>query len=1036
MIQSHSRPTLNNPGSSNLPSNLLSDLLESERGYVADLLAIIKRIAAAFTPQNLPPPHLDHHFRLCESILRFNKGLLNSILALGPNPDHRDPTQIAHLLAGWVHDLEPIYARYCSSHGWAGAGGWTRDRTSISNAQLCEILISLPWPNSLPPPPADIFPRVPYHIDDIRTIDHRGQPHATLTTFFALPFSRLVYYRRFYEKALNSYQPGTPEHRLLYDASSRLANLLDAGCRQWKSNPIPPEYQVLSSNTPPTHLSPSDSRGPAPDTRKAHVRVSTETTDSLGDAVPSNTVSVRDDLSDGSNPSTPMSSPHGSSDEQVALGRRMVEIKSGIYVQQAILDLERTLDTSRCLDIFTMAPKPCQLHMAPSNLSFSRSIRLAGDASFFFCPKSDPTIQMTTTYGRLILLTDLLIFCESMTGSKAAGEADMWLMYPPLAGKHLRISHAEQDERQFQVTIMRKETIFVTVSSRAERDRWMQVLKEAIDHGSSRPSSQVSKKASPPKLKANTKDLHYNRSAPPSPAPPSPAPHSSSQPGPRGASRLTPASSQHHTPIEGLSRQPSPDNRSPASPAFIISPSPAIGPSSDYAGRGMPALSDIQSNDRPQHTLPTRQVSLPEQARSAPRPLPVPQSPPSASSLDHRNMPMGLPTHPSSNRPPRLGSTEKPQGSDLPRRHSPPGENIPAPPTQMNVGMSSSNFRGRQLTDEPKSDPTQMNGGMPTSNSRGWQLTDEPRLDPPGSPRHDPESERRPSNRSLPGLSTKPSPPASVHEARSAPPKALRKAPSAHSLGHHYASGYDSRHHPNHPPLPVPPRPSGPPIRLDLHHASRDGHQAGREAALLSPHAFNGTEIRRPSSTDPYSSDRQYRSPSSVTHDRSRSPSSASVLHPSQRSSQLSNPSSTQWSSPHFPAQDDDFDDDEDGEEKARAVPTQSVLAATMRTKVFLKQAHGQWKALGTAKLMVYVQSPGNLKQLVVEKEEKGGKTMISTMVLTDGVERVGRTGVAVDLSDHGRRTGIVYMLQLKNEKSAIGLFEQLLEGSDRRPGR
>ncbi|EGG10635.1 uncharacterized protein MELLADRAFT_115506 [Melampsora larici-populina 98AG31] len=996
MIQSHSRPIIN-PGSSNLPPNMLFDLLESERAYVADLFVIIKRIAAAYTPQNLPPPHHDHHFRLCESILRFNKGLLNSLLALGPNPDNRDPIQVAHLLAGWAQDLEPIYGRYCSPHGWAGAGGWTRDRTSMSNPQLCEILLSIPWPNSLAPPPADIFPGVPYHIDDIRTTDNRGLHHATLTTFFALPFARLVYYRRFYEKALNSYQPGSPEHRLLYDASARLSNLLDAGCRQWKVNPIPPEFQVSPIKTPPTHLSPSNSRGSAPDTRKAHVRVSTETTDSLGDGVPSSFVSARDDLSDGSNPSTSMSSPNGSSEEQAALGRRMIEIKPGIYVQQAILDLERTLDTSRCLDIFTMAPKPCQLHMAPANLSFSRSIRLAGDASFFFCPKSDPTVQMTTTYGRLVLLTDLLIFCESMTGSKAPGGADMWLMYPPLAGKHLRISHAEQDERQFQVTIMRKETIFVTVSSRAERDRWMQVLKEAIDHGGSRPGSETSKKASPPKLKANTQNLHQKHSAPPSPAPSISAHHSNSQPVPRGAPRLTPASSQRHTPIEDLSRQPSPDNRSPASPAFIISPSPTVGPSSDYVGRGLSALPDVQSNDR-QH-LPARQVSLPEQARHGPRPFPVPQSPPSASSLDQRTVPMGLPMHPTSNRPPRLGSTEKMQGGDFPQRQSPSGENIPSSPVPMNVGMAS-------------------------SHARGWQLTDEPRLEPPGSPRHDTESERRPSNRSLPGLSTKPSPPASVHEARSASPRALRKAPSAHSLGHHYPSGGDPRYPSNHPPLPGPPRPSGPPIRLDT----------TREGILLSPHAFTGMDIRRPSSTEPYSRDRQYRSPSSMTNNRSQSPSSASIL-PSQRSSQLSNPSSAQWSSPNFPAQDDDFDDDDD-DEKARAVPTQSVLAATMRTKVFLKQAHGQWKALGTAKLMVYVQTPGNSKQLVVEKEEKGGKTMISTMVLTDGVERVGRTGVAVDLSDNGRRTGIVYMLQLKSEKSAIGLFEQLLEGSDRRPVR
>lgn len=57
---------------------------------------------------------------------------------------------------------------------------------------------------------------------------------------------------------------------------------------------------------------------------------------------------------------------------------------------------------------------------------------------------------------------------------------------------------------------------------------------------------------------------------------------------------------------------------------------------------------------------------------------------------------------------------------------------------------------------------------------------------------------------------------------------------------------------------------------------------------------------------------------------------------------------------------------------------------------------------------------------------------MISTIVLTDGVERVAKTGVAVEISDKGKRTGIVYMIQLRNEQSAMGLFESLLAGSDR----
>jgi hypothetical protein len=119
-------------------------------------------------------------------------------------------------------------------------------------------------------------------------------------------------------------------------------------------------------------------------------------------------------------------------------------------------------------------------------------------------------------------------------------------------------------------------------------------------------------------------------------------------------------------------------------------------------------------------------------------------------------------------------------------------------------------------------------------------------------------------------------------------------------------------------------------------------------------------------------------------------------------------------------------------EETAPRGPVTSTISAQMKCKVFLQQQHAQWKSLGSAKLKLYQQDPTNIKQLVVEAENKEKSVLISTIVLTDGVERVGKTGVAIELSDKGTRTGIVYMIQLRNEKSAGGLFDSLLAGSDR----
>ncbi|KAG8906619.1 hypothetical protein FRB99_006489 [Tulasnella sp. 403] len=134
------------------------------------------------------------------------------------------------------------------------------------------------------------------------------------------------------------------------------------------------------------------------------------------------------------------------------------------------------------------------------------------------------------------------------------------------------------------------------------------------------------------------------------------------------------------------------------------------------------------------------------------------------------------------------------------------------------------------------------------------------------------------------------------------------------------------------------------------------------------------------------------------------------------------------------PAGPDDFDSPPASpvEEAPTAITGPAVISAQMKCKVFLKQQHAQWKSIGGAHLKLFEQKSPPVKQLVVEADSKSKEILISTIVLTDGVERVGRTGVAIELSDKGVRTGIVYMIQLRNETAASGLFNSLLAGSDR----
>lgn len=56
-------------------------------------------------------------------------------------------------------------------------------------------------------------------------------------------------------------------------------------------------------------------------------------------------------------------------------------------------------------------------------------------------------MAITQELGHVFILTDLLLICERMTPQELARSgpdgADMWLLYPPLAGKHLRVAPAE-----------------------------------------------------------------------------------------------------------------------------------------------------------------------------------------------------------------------------------------------------------------------------------------------------------------------------------------------------------------------------------------------------------------------------------------------------------------------------------------------------------------------------------------------------------------------------------------------------------------
>lgn len=127
--------------------------------------------------------------------------------------------------------------------------------------------------------------------------------------------------------------------------------------------------------------------------------------------------------------------------------------------------------------------------MAPPHLPFVRQIRRSADVSISFTPLSDPSHrEIQISNGYIFLLTDLFLVCQRMTPEErhhSEGEADMWLLYPPLAGKHLKVVDGLR-EGELEVTIMRKEKLTVRTEDALAAREWRSAFEDAVTFGAQR----------------------------------------------------------------------------------------------------------------------------------------------------------------------------------------------------------------------------------------------------------------------------------------------------------------------------------------------------------------------------------------------------------------------------------------------------------------------------------------------------------------------------------------------------------------------
>lgn len=506
-------------------TNPLQDLIQTEKAYVAELSSIIKvrcktrvfaphtssdlfscpftqKVAGAWNRANFPPAELDTMFRNVESIYRVNKTFLRSLKDIGPEPS--SPRPLGDLLMRWIDDLEAPYCRYCENY-FSDFDTWPAVQ---SNSRLGQLLAEISTSTD-----ADGQPKV--------FSDKKHQPGQlwTLDSLFALPQHRLKYYKKLYARLLKSTNPGRSDHRLLVGANEKLDELLEKSRKKISMGVLDDspmaaqerararvsassndrEGDISFSTDGRSSLPSSASRGsPRVSVSPPRIEHPASVFDRIGDldlGTPSQLANAKGLVAkDGSSralspisdsplspisPGTaarppPLIGPFASSvnplsPEDITSPQRDGDLPSAEQ-------LEKTLDMNKVVDLFTMKPKKCQLRINPPTLPFKRGMRRSADAIITFTPSCTGQ-EVVWRRAHIFLLTDLFLMCERMApGEKAAANSDpdgMWLLFPPLAGKHLKVTDLGGPGNALSITILKKETLTVSVASKEEKNLWM-----------------------------------------------------------------------------------------------------------------------------------------------------------------------------------------------------------------------------------------------------------------------------------------------------------------------------------------------------------------------------------------------------------------------------------------------------------------------------------------------------------------------------------------------------------------------------------
>ncbi|KAG2159957.1 uncharacterized protein EDB93DRAFT_1074364 [Suillus bovinus] len=943
-------------------SSPLTDLIESEKIYVEYLTGIIRRIAAAWSRSNLPPPELDAMFRSIESVYKTNRALLAKLKEIGANPS--SPKALGDLLMRWIDDLDRPYTTYCQKFS-TGFDQWEPVKSNVKLPGVIEAF-------SAASPPS---------IAAIQSSQLVDPSLWTLDALFLLPKGRLLYYRKLYNRLLKSTTPGRSDHRLLTGALEKLDDLLetlDGRCQVKVGHSPPAASSALPTVTPDEKPEPIASPAMSPVTQfdATHDQL---LSGQFGGGNASATTSVRGSGS--------------SNGERFSQGTGMTSISHNHNFKPAmptsIANLEKRLATDMTLDIFTMEPKLVRLQMSPPTLPYARELKLSANVVVHFTPRSTG-VNVVHQHGFVFILSDLFLICEEMSldDRVAAGVdgPDMRLCYPPLSGKVLKVTEVPDQDNALQISIMRKETLILEAISTRSRDEIIKEFKDCIDFA--RTISGIASEPVPPLPKG----------PPVSPVANFPL-----------ANEVFSSHEQANNTQQGV-----PQEQAPSSSVLNGKSEPSELPSAPNFSR--PRITSQQS-------FAPRKTSLGQFASGQ-----VVGGNGNISSSESVGMPQTQ-NFQGDQRAPSL--QDAPASSGVPHNMRKPstsqGASTHSPPSSFSLGQVMPPARSAgSLHPFPDQDPSM--GGVP------HRMYSPPAAQgyPQQPPLHHQSSVKSSRHSSMQSLHHQPSlnpqyP--SIHQHLRPPQSAPSQVQSMNfSQQPHHPQPFPSRSAgPGGPPhgLPPPRPPSEPQASSGRLHKSASSrslrsqydYAPGPGPAPPLPSLPGGLPIP----SRPYG-----QRTNSISSVGSGNNASMRPILPSQQISSRANSFTESVYHDHSPPT-------SPIEERKPLGPAKPTITG-MKCRVFHQQQHAQWKSLGSAQLTLYHQQPTNVKQLVVEAGSKDKKNiLISTIVLTDGVERVGKTGVAIELSDaKGARTGIIYMIQLRNEQTAQELFDKLLAGSDR----